>query len=210
MKYLSLLKVLLVSVMVIGIPSCSDIIFDDCMCCDLEGGNFNAEVEVYGFEPLRVQFIKNHAWTNYQIGEIASGDHGLSFGIHPFLKEIVSLPVYKSGSWFVTSAYACSPAYSYHTSQQLVDVKITSTSDYDLEHPAGTNLIEYFKVRASADINEIPLSEFLGTYPNEFILQGSQLFLSKSPESIGKHSFTFEIELSNTTFRLSSIEMLIE
>lgn len=88
---------------------------------------------------------------------------------------------------FINTALACSPLE--RTSDELlVGIEVVSNSDYDTDHPAGSDLSKLIDVVVLEDINEfnqlkIDLSEFLenkSTIPFEIAL------LLKSPPDVSQ------------------------
>ncbi len=121
-------------------------------------------------------------------------------------------------SWnfdFIQSAYACEPVTP-QTDETIDSISITSTKDYNLSHPAGTNLSDLFDIVVLDEANFIHYERFqLQDYvqwkpevPNILIL-----FLREPP--LNTTEFTFEVKyyqdgIDNDFFKLVTNTVVIK
>ena len=110
----------------------------------------------------------------------------------------------RSNSFFIQSVYAtscdCPPEFQYMPLDSIVSVKLTTYSDFDSEHLAGSDITDLFYVYSGNEFTEI--SEYLKHVETElyhFINPTFQFdILLMSPPTIGMaHEFEVLIELSD-------------
>ena len=208
MKQTIFFKLILLAIFITGIPSCQD----EDMCGDL-GGPYIYDARIIDFQ---VEIIEKQVapteWQPYQQGETVNANE-LVIYLKSYNEQIAFHERTIRGGLFMNSAYACSPARVPRTDQEFVSLTITSTEDYDTDHPAGSDLIELFLTRGEQDgVNDpkMPLSQHLAMNSDYFILNPPTLFLSKSPDNISTHTFKFELELSDTTFNFQTPEVILK
>ena len=203
------LKILLVLVLMTGIPSCDK----DCDCCDIDGPvYYSARIIDFYIDRIDKQVAPTQ-WERYTTGDTVNANGDIVIYLDSFNEQIAFHRKRSTNYSFINSAYACSPAYLPVTEQEFVNLTITSNQDYDSAHPAGTDLIDLFVTRGepSAENNvKMPLSQHLATNSNYFILYAPWIFLNGSPDEISKHIFSFELELSDTTFTFQTRELILK
>lgn len=86
---------------------------------------------------------------------------------------------------FIPSAYACNPP-DLQSFENINDIVIVSSEDYDEKHPAGTDLKDIFQVRSPSSGSHYNIFEYLNVKPK---IEDVELSLIKAPD-IEKY-FTF-------------------
>ena len=207
MKQINFFKLILLSIFITGIPSCQD---ED--CGDL-GGPYYYDVRIIDFQLGMIEKqVAPREWQPYQQGDTVNAND-LVIYLSSYNEQIAFHEPTIRGGLFINSAYACSPVSLPRTDQEFVSLNITSTEDYDADHPAGSDLIDLFVTRGEqggVNNQKIPLSQHLATNSDYFILNAPTIFLSKSPDSKSTHTFKFELVLSDTTFNFQTPEVILK
>lgn len=192
-----------------GIPSCED----DCMCCDLEGqGYYDARIVDFQVDRIDKRVAPNKL-RPYLQGDTVDADGDIVIYFDSYFERIALNMSSPTGGLFINTAYACTPAYLPRTEQKFVKLTITSTEDYDPDHPAGTDLIDLFVTRGEqvgTNDQKMPLTQHLAMNSDFFIHSPPWVFLNKNPEHVTKHIFMFELELSDTTFTFQTPEIILK
>src|SRR5437899_2405984 len=113
-KYLA--KIVLTAILLIGIPSC-----DIC-------GSASTNYKFKGFETLLVERNQNNAWSIISDNNSTNVD-SLRFNLNPILVASTSMKQKNSNSFFISSAYACSPDEVVTVDNKIADVSIFSSND---------------------------------------------------------------------------------
>ena len=209
LKQTNFIKLFLLSIFIIGIPSCEE----DCICCDLKGPyHFDAKIVNFEVEGIDKQVAPSF-WEPYRQGDTVNATGELAIHLKSFIQQIAFQKNSIKGGLFMNSAYACSPVNEPRIVQEFVSLRITSTEDYDVNYPAGSDLIDLFVAigeQDSVNKQKIPLAQHLATNFDYFILRAPWLFLNKNPDSISTHIFKFELVLSDTTFNFQTPEIILK
>lgn len=203
-------KIALLSIFICGIPSCEE----DCNCCDLDGPTYY-QARIVNFEVERVdKQIAPQDWEAYRTGDTVKAQGDLLIYLRSYAERVAFFksPSRAEGGLMLPSAYACSPVYLPKTDQKFLRLSITSSQDYDQDHPAGADLMDLFMSSGEPERHtnqRLPLAQHLSENSDYFILQAPRLYLNKSPDLPSRHVFQFSLELSDTTFSFQSPELIL-
>lgn len=108
----------------------------------------------------------------------------------------------KSGTnWGIPLACACSPAETY---DRIISVKVTSSSDYNDQYPAGKNLADILMAGNSYNINMNAISTVL---LNNTSAQGNLFYkFISAPSDNRVHNLTFTYILNDLSTKSTTIK----
>ncbi len=210
MKVQNLFKYFLVTIFITGIPACS-LNCDDAACeCGTGGGCPYVNVTIDDYRATSILYRFNHQWENYNGNEVYANKRVRInlFSYHNRVAFYKQPKGVRFNGLFTNTAYACSPVEPEPlTNQDFLGLTITSNTDYDSLHPTGTDLKDLFITYGKSwehyydrEPIDTPLVNYLNRHPKHFILHSPPVVLAKSPSQPSEHIFTFELELSDTTF----------
>lgn len=101
---------------------------------------------------------------------------------------------------FITSAYACTPPLPvYNIKDNIESMGITSNNDFDVSHPAGALLNDYFNMPDLSKFNTMIHNGGSGaTYKAE---NSFEFKLQQSPSDTGTHIFTLTLKHKSGNIR---------
>ena len=124
------------------------------------------------------------------------------------VKELYTASLEKRPSFsVVSSAYACSVPPEPFSDEVILDIQITSDTDFDAGHPAGSNLADLFSI---AFLQLTRYNEFRQIALEDFILLERNavdeliLILEAQPEQTG--AFQFTVNYTQEGERLTAYE----
>lgn len=99
---------------------------------------------------------------------------------------------------FANTAYACSCAeQEYNPEQAIVSLRVFTATDYDVTHPAGSEVTAYFRsANYSGGLSELQLNIPQTSY-SYGVYEEYRLFLATKPTTGTSHQFRVELRLAN-------------
>jgi len=208
MKPINLFKLTLFAVFITGIPSCTK----DDDCSDLKGPvYYNAKVIDFRVGRIDKRGGPN-GWTYYFSSDTVNANGDLIIYLRSENERLAYQNNATKGGLFINTAYACEPNYRPRTNQDFVSLTITSTENYDADHPAGSNLIDLFVTNGENGVDQpnTALTQHLASNSDYFIVSPSYVKFNKSPDNISRHTLIFELVLSDTTFNFQTAELTLK
>jgi hypothetical protein len=157
----------------------------------------------YTFNSIETAHIDNSGELPVYIknGTISKESYGIQIELS--LKQIAINHKLDLSGFSSTHAMTCCcpPEFEYFAQDSMIGINITTLNDFDLLHKENSVISEYFKVYIYSDYYTI--QDFLEfpaeMYEEQMLKYILELYLMKSPEIIGEHSFKIDILLSNGT-----------
>lgn len=191
MRSNTLIKLIACLLLVFGVPSCNDC-GDDTLTLNYSLKGYNSFVVEENFQGnWKVKLDSNKVDINV-----------LRFNLKPILElKISSLKKWNTNFSLINTAYACSPEDITNIDKNLIDFKITSSSDFSEQFKAGSNLNSLFQTFESSYFN---IDQLLKNNKNELILGSGLYTLKTRPEKELTHTFTFTVKFSDITYLFTS------
>lgn len=174
-------------------------------CCDC----IEPVVKHYTNESVSLTILDNSG--ERPIETEASTIPGTAFGIKVSFSRQLAWSANSLHSPFTTShAFTCDcpPELEILPKDSITDFRVFTVNNFDVEHPAGAEVTDYFRVYQFYSFTSI--SEFIkngssygyGTsrwalYSNDELNSSLNLLLMKAPEPTGMHRFRVRIALSD-------------
>jgi|GEM_PF-3602850 len=200
-----IIKIAFALLLVTGIPACEKPASDP-LCPDL-GPPSPSTVKVtrYGISEITTGSIEG----SYYGQEVMAKD-SLAIHLAPKTDYTVAEHVERKQPFsLINSAFACSPARYLVTKQKLLEFNITSSADFDAEHPAGTNLIDLFYTYDKKS-NKSQLPAAIKDFASDLLVYESIIRFGKSPAIPGTHVLNFKVVLDDTSFVFQSGELKLK
>ncbi len=178
-------------------------------CSDCSGGGGRYSVTSFDVQNKKVVF-DNETYSTLDIDA-----NSVSYNEYAILIEPMMQSVAAKRAFLTTTAYACSPADPIYE-DKFLDLQITSTSDYNTNFTAGTNLTSLFDVifyeEYVSSQQRMDLETYLNTNP--VISLETMLVLKTPPTNTNQFSFTVNMDiqgddLSDFEFTTETIEITL-
>jgi hypothetical protein len=191
MKSSTFIKLIACLLFVFGVPSCNN--------CGDDAVTYNYSLK--GYKSLVVEENFQGNWNVKQDTNKVNIDV-LRFNLKPILElKISSIKKWNTNFSLINTAYACSPGDITKIDKNLIDFKITSSSDFSEQFKAGSNLNSLFQTFESGYFN---IDLLLKNNKNELILGSGLYTLKTRPEKELTHTFTFTVKFSDITYVFTS------
>jgi hypothetical protein len=168
-------------------------LFPDCDSDDVKP-YFN----VTGIAKLYIEVQTSSTRDVYKTLNTVAEEHILWFNTNFIANYYSAKPDLNYGLSFIASAIACSPTEPGYkgSDEKYQSISVKSDADFDLNHLAGSELKDLFRVPKKGGPAFISLEEYIKSNPR--LISPSLLFkLDKHPKAEKNHSFTFRFELAN-------------
>ncbi len=187
MKYLRILFLLV-----------SPVIIDGMTCCDCP--NSEKETANFSYCSLEVNYLDNTGEKPVLTQSTALPKEALGIRIDVERKRDMCI---NRRSWFGTAAYACDCGYDtiYFPLENIVKASIITVNDFDTQHPAGTDITEYFYTYDSRSYKPATTEfstqlKYVNYYSGELSNEINFLLMTPPP-SMTECAFKIVVELSD-------------
>ncbi|MCH8545725.1 MAG: hypothetical protein LAT54_03255 [Cryomorphaceae bacterium] len=174
--------------------------------CGCPPSDFNPQVAVENIGLMNINRMSLRSSEVYNEGDEIKKNEHLSISFFTNMNRVSYVPK-KSFSVF-QSAYACSFAVSFRSDHVFRGISITSHADFDDDHPAGENLVDYFNSPMYPEKNA---EDALKKHFDQLMFnQTTRLNIHQRPTASASHRFTISFLIDDETFTVQTPEVTFE